>query len=616
MLLPWNAYISAKPYFQSRLCDEDSQENEIGQNIEAWFSTLYNGASVLSLAIVIIFQFASGKKNTTGFISKACVSSIDGESIESTSEERWDVFRMLSVSWKQYTKVLSKFCCCGSSKHSLSGCNPTRTSATNPIGKFSGTIRSDSNMAWYLVMIPLAVYFIVFFSTTLLVLVPNTSTLSTDTSESPLSWFSSRNIAVSNEFFVWFTLTAFTLCGIATSIATAGIVGTAGLLVDPEIGISPFFNGQAVGGLVVALGNGMATFWDTTSSTAFWEQHCHYMQYSGEKEDDNSFLLVLADDYDDAAVAACTPYSNISWSTALYFGASCIILAACIVGYAYVEECTATFRQQRKLDSTCWEESLSLREDDESAINAHEVERSRLLDTRGIDNRCNSYESVVARDEDGELQQEQLNFQNSLKNDINKHNTAVLVWDAVEGPAISLFWTYFVTLAIFPGWTSELSSIKQCSDGSGRMRNDLFTPMSFIIFNTGDLIGRIISSYIPMDRVTSNSLVLAAISRFAFFPFFLFCHADPGDAASNSISHLIQGWMVPSDVFSWSVQFLFAGSNGLITTVSFSFSSGLVENRTKPQQIASAILNFALCLGLLGGSLFSFPILKFTTGLP
>lgn len=74
--------------------------------------------------------------------------------------------------------------------------------------------------------------------------------------------------------------------------------------------------------------------------------------------------------------------------------------------------------------------------------------------------------------------------------------------------------------------------------------------------------------------------------------------------------------MVPSDVFSWSVQFLFAGSNGLITTVSFSFSSGLVENRTKPQQIASAILNFALCLGLLGGSLFSFPILKFTTGLP
>lgn len=34
VLLPWNAYISAKPYFQSRLCDEDSQENEIGQNIE------------------------------------------------------------------------------------------------------------------------------------------------------------------------------------------------------------------------------------------------------------------------------------------------------------------------------------------------------------------------------------------------------------------------------------------------------------------------------------------------------------------------------------------------------------------------------------------------------
>ena len=72
--------------------------------------------------------------------------------------------------------------------------------------------------------------------------------------------------------------------------------------------------------------------------------------------------------------------------------------------------------------------------------------------------------------------------------------------------------------------------------------------------------------------------------------------------------------VVESDMYSWSIQFFFAVTNGVLTNVAFCFAPTLVENRTKPQQVASAILNLALTLGLTVGSFFSVPFLKFALG--
>ena len=54
VLLPWNAFVSAKPYFQARLCAEASG---ISANIELWFGFIYNLSSVLSLASIILLQW-------------------------------------------------------------------------------------------------------------------------------------------------------------------------------------------------------------------------------------------------------------------------------------------------------------------------------------------------------------------------------------------------------------------------------------------------------------------------------------------------------------------------------------------------------------------------------
>lgn len=145
----------------------------------------------------------------------------------------------------------------------------------------------------------------------------------------------------------------------------------------------------------------------------------------------------------------------------------------------------------------------------------------------------------------------------------------------------------------------------QCSSQQ-RIRNDLFIPFSFVIFNGGDLVGRSISSGVKFEKVKnlSTKLVWASIIRMVFFLLFLVC-----GSGSNRYSK----WVVESDVYSWVVQFLFAVSNGFLTNVCFCYAPSLIENRTHPQQVASAILNFALSFGLLVGSLFSGPFFEYAS---
>lgn len=52
ILVPWNAFISAKRYFYARLCGET-----IDDQIESIFSVLYNVASVGCLSIMLLVQW-------------------------------------------------------------------------------------------------------------------------------------------------------------------------------------------------------------------------------------------------------------------------------------------------------------------------------------------------------------------------------------------------------------------------------------------------------------------------------------------------------------------------------------------------------------------------------
>ena len=575
ILLPWNAYISAKQYFVSRLChfEEHNGGGGIADHVEMWFSILYNAACVLSLAAVIFVQHMTDTKNSNNN--------------NNNSNQQPSLFK--STSNLSLPMMCSK---------------TLRIDTTR--------VSNDTSYTWYMVMIPLAVYLGVFAMTTIFVFIP----------------------FIPYHVFLIFTLLGLCICGVCTAIASSGIVGTAGLF-DANLGVNPYFNGQAAGGLFVACANFLASIMNGSSN--FLLQYCYHSTDTMNQSHDEE--------------TTCISYSEISWATAGYFGLSCIILAACMVGYSYVDEYKRLVRQNSfRGDPLCasvgneYEQDIidsNREENDNDTDNVcvyPKVNQHNCIEYLSIENDLTDAES---NNDDMDLSESKWNrkamvtfasYQNSSRSpsDVdnnenwtrrdsgvsdnsdnqsdNSSSVTMSVWMSVRGIAISLFFTYFCTLIIFPVWTSNLVSVKQCHSLS-RIRNDLFVPLSFVIFNGGDLLGRSISSSIKFDKVDnlSNKLVWSSLIRMIVFTLlFLLC-----DGQNNRYTH----WVLKSDITSWTIQFLFATTNGFLTNVAFCYAPTLVENRTNPQQVASAILNFSLSFGLLVGSFFSGPYFNFATGL-
>ena len=562
ILLPWNAYISAKHYFVSRICNEKEDEdnyNNIGQEIEMWFSIVYNGAGVLSLVVVILVQhLADGNKYNKR------IKSVKSFIFKNTTN--------LSVSMMS-----------------------SKTSSLKTID----TTHSTDHTIWYMVIIPLAVYLIVFAISTLLVF----------------------SVSIPTRMFIFLTLTGLFICGVSTAVAGSGIVGTAGLF-PANLGVNPYFNGQAIGGLLVSCANLIASYVDGPEN--FMVQYCPDQPSS--EISINSTSVTIDEDNQAASneETVCIPYGEISLATAGYFSMGGFILVACMVGYNHIDRYKQLVRKNSfggnsdevdidgdYGDNNDWNNNTS----SQSLIEGSMPRTQKLRFDQSNGNNLSNVKMIptkmpISYQNNSTNMMNQVRRQNSTDTDTSEttQSLTVSVWTSIRGTALSLFFTYFCTLAIFPVWTSELISTNQCNSTS-RIRNDLFVPLSFVIFNGGDLVGRYISSAIEFEKISnlSSKLVWASMARIYFFLcIFLSCEAQRNRYEDRIV--------IDSDLYSWSIQFLFAITNGILTNVAFCYAPTLIENRTKPQQVASAVLNLAMTLGLTVGSFFSVPFLKFASG--
>ena len=605
VLLPWNAYISAKQYFVSRLCSNNNADGDgdggvggvdISRTIEMWFSIVYNGASVLSLGVVILVQHLVDSS-----------SSSNNNSDNNNFTTPTTMTTMVSNTIKGIIKLVRSI--------------PIPIMSSEEVSSFNETTNYTST--WFMVMIPLVIYLLVFAVTTLLV------------------FFTS----IPRQIFAILTLSGLFICGICTAISSSGIVGTAGLF-PGYIGINPYFNGQAFGGLLVACANFVASIFD---GSHFSLQYCttigNSSPFSSDDDDDDNESSTNTNQpiMDDGGgiITTCTPYEEVSLATAGYFTMCIIILAACMVGYNYVDQYKRLVHKNsvRIKDDTAQQLLHTIDIDDDSDSDSYIDDNENVDGNDGNNN--NTYSSSCSVDDHLPVSKESLDSsskvklhstvgvisyqnnttrggseefyrQDSMDTDISENtqqSVTVSVWLSVQGPALSLFFTYFCTLAIFPVWTSELKSVDQCNESSSRIKNDLFVPFSFVIFNGGDLVGRYMSSAIKFERVKnlSKKLVWGSVLRIFFFFFlFLFCKAQKNRYKDYMI--------IDNDLYSWSIQFLFAITNGFLTNIAFCYAPSLVENRTHPQQVASAILNFAMTFGLTVGSFVSGPFLEFASG--
>lgn len=556
ILIPWNAFVSAKPYFQSRLC----RDGVVSVDFELWFGLVWNTSSVLSLGLII-----------------ASVALKDVMCRKSTSEAT----RMLPV------PVVDHLSETGAEAQS------TRSQDSGDT-RHSNRSQKGGHSLW-LVMVPLSLYLLLFAITDLLVLVT----------------------AIDPQTFLMLTLGGLAICGTCGAIATAGIISTAGLF-ESHLGIVPFFSGQALGGVAVSIASCIAATLE--DPTEFWEHNCVLPNQTTVTTIHGSTIRsvvhnrVLEVDMLDSP-QTCSPYIHPDWAVFGYFFMGCLVLAGCLVGYAVINQ----YRQQEYRD-----DYETVNDSPVTLITPHEqsplagVEMKNQAEERSSDplvpTRTITCEIGMLPESDASLPladspvfHETFNDEPSVELDeYTEQESEWAVFCAIKGPVSCIFLVFSLTLCLFPSWISHLRSVHQCQT-QNRLYNDLYIPLSFVIFNVGDLIGRLLSEIVPVTRIRhfSSKLVLVALGRFLLFPpLFLLCMTQDS-----------RDWTIPSDVYSFSVQFFFAITNGLLLSCSFMHAPHLVTHNASMQERASEIMTFAVSFGLLTGSLLSFPFTQLATNI-
>lgn len=394
-------------------------------------------------------------------------------------------------------------------------------------------------------------------------------------------------------------------------MATAGIISIAGTF-PSQIGIIPFFSGQSIGGVAVSVANFVGNILGEDPAD-FLHEHCKSSNHSYEIV--GGYNLILSKEthrvdayFQQKESSSCSPYTVMNWSVFCYFSLGCIILILCIVGYNQIHLYQSI---KHRID---YEPLRNEIHDEITIVNndgTFEVEETSPRIGLELNDRINQRQQI---------QREQLSTSSAFRDvygndDVNQiqcdEEETVNIVDpksvffAIKGPAICVFLTFTVTLTLFPSWISELKSVHECTNRY-RLVNDLFVPFCFVLFNFGDLLGRLVAEYVPVERINnlSKKLIVAAVLRFALLPVFLVCLTNIGEERNK---------VIRSDIFSLFVQLFFAVTNGLFVSISFMLSPKLVGTSTGLQESASEIMTLSLYLGLLCGSFLSFPFIQAAT---
>ena len=227
VLVPWNAFISAKGYFQSRFCDPNDP-SESSSTMESTFVFVYTLSSVLSLGMIMVGQWAfdQWKRRRRGIL----VPSEEEDGIFQDSETGDDTLA------NQENEE-----CESNSPDNGNDDDDQDALQLSPVGErleLSGmpvTSHESSSSMWFDV-IPLSCFLLVFIGQTILVLAVQIS--------------SPHSIA-------FWTYLSLGICGVCSSMATAGIVAVAGRFEDADLAMNPFL-AVSLGG-IIATGTCMLT---------------------------------------------------------------------------------------------------------------------------------------------------------------------------------------------------------------------------------------------------------------------------------------------------------------------------------------------------------------------
>ncbi|XP_063676956.1 equilibrative nucleoside transporter 3-like [Bolinopsis microptera] len=160
---------------------------------------------------------------------------------------------------------------------------------------------------------------------------------------------------------------------------------------------------------------------------------------------------------------------------------------------------------------------------------------------------------------------------------------------------ISSLITLSITLACFPAALSALRSTS--TDTTSRWTTTYFSPvMIFLIFNIGDVLGRVTSSLLPYP--TKRLILPISVCRIVFIPLLYMCNLQPRS---------LTVWF-KSDLWPAIFNLLMSWTNGHLLSLSAVYGPQEVETKSA-QSLAGTYRAFSGTLGLVIGSILVFPFL-------
>ncbi|CCG82334.1 Nucleoside transporter family [Taphrina deformans PYCC 5710] len=192
-----------------------------------------------------------------------------------------------------------------------------------------------------------------------------------------------------------------------------------------------------------------------------------------------------------------------------------------------------------------------------------------------------------------------------LKSRLDQDSTPALSDDSDKEPELSRYkkflrsyhsWTIFlifvVTLSIFPSITASVTSVRDGKSAPKWLQPAVYIPLGFLLWNTGDLLGRIISALPAVTIEDPRLLFTASVLRILWIPMVYLC---------NVRGH---GAILKSDAFFLVFMLLFGTSNGFVS--SLTFAAAIKQARDDEKRDIGAFMTFMLCSGLVVGSILSF----------
>jgi len=163
--------------------------------------------------------------------------------------------------------------------------------------------------------------------------------------------------------------------------------------------------------------------------------------------------------------------------------------------------------------------------------------------------------------------------------------------------AASVFVCFTVSM-FFPVFTQKIVSVVPQENAPRILQPSAFIPLGFLVWNVGDLLGRLLTLSPLLSRVLPRRpalLLLFAFLRAGFIPLYFLCNIENNGAVINNDAFYL-----------FVVQLFFGVTNGWLGSVCMMDFTKYVDDGER--EAAGGFMAVNLVAGLMAGSLLSFAV--------